>query len=135
MGWAHCGTDDDGREIGYGVEAECDFPGCPEKIDRGLGYVCGPMHGSGNEWGCGRYYCGKHLDQGVHKCEGDPHPSSCPEGQHRWKTHVSPSTPDDPGGERTTWCEKCGEDWSEEIHAAPRTHDPIAATPSPEPRP
>lgn len=73
MGWAYCGEDDDGRPIGYGVAATCDHPGCVAEIDRGLGYVCGPMHGSGNEWGCGRYYCGEHRDQVVHGCEGDPY--------------------------------------------------------------
>lgn len=60
MGWAYCGTDEDGREIGYAIEAECDHPDCHEKIDRGLSYVCGNMHG-GDEWGCGKYFCPKHL--------------------------------------------------------------------------
>jgi len=59
MGWAYCGTDDYGREIGYGIGATCDQRGCDEVIDRGLGYVCGPMHG-GDEGGCGRYFCGEH---------------------------------------------------------------------------
>lgn len=60
MGWSHCGTDDDGREIGYGVSATCDQPECNAKIDRGLAYCCGSMHGGGDH-GCGRYFCGKHL--------------------------------------------------------------------------
>ena len=60
MGWAYCGKDDWGREIGYAIEATCDKKGCDEVIDRGLGYVCGPMHG-GDEGGCGRYFCGDHL--------------------------------------------------------------------------
>jgi hypothetical protein len=66
MGWAFCGTDDRGREIGYGVAATCDYPGCEEPIDRGLGYVCGTMHGG--EQGCGRYFCGSHRDQLIHGC-------------------------------------------------------------------
>lgn len=60
MGWAFCGVDKDGRPIGYGVEATCDAEGCEEKIDRGLGYACGGMHGQ-NEVGCDRYFCPKHL--------------------------------------------------------------------------
>lgn len=60
MGWAYCGTDSEGREIGYGIEATCDEPGCDAKIDRGLGYACGQMHGEDTYW-CEKYFCGKHL--------------------------------------------------------------------------
>lgn len=69
MGWAFCGTDANGREIGYGVEAECDHPDCHEKIDRGLGYCCGSMHNGDNDDGCGGYYCLKHLAPERHFCE------------------------------------------------------------------
>lgn len=62
MGWAF-GTAPDGREIGYGVVANCDHPGCDKEIDRGLSYVCGGEHGGG-EFGCGRYFCGEHLTFG-----------------------------------------------------------------------
>lgn len=65
MGWAYCGQDDAGREIGYGVIAACDSPGCAEEIDRGLGCVCGTMHGG--EGGCGKYFCEAHRDD--HGCE------------------------------------------------------------------
>lgn len=60
MGWAFCGKDQRGREIGYGIVASCDQKGCNEIIDRGLGYCCGSMH-NGDEGGCGRYFCEKHL--------------------------------------------------------------------------
>jgi len=60
MGWAYCGKDDSGREIGYGIEAVCDEPMCGKEIDRGLSYACGSMHGGGDE-GCGKYFCAKHL--------------------------------------------------------------------------
>lgn len=60
MGWAFCGSDNEGREIGYGVEAICDHKYCSAKINRGLAYVCGGMHGGGAH-GCGRYFCGDHL--------------------------------------------------------------------------
>ncbi|APE09685.1 hypothetical protein BO226_11130 [Rhodococcus sp. 2G] len=59
----------DGREAGYGVEAECDHPGCTTRIDRGLGYLCGEApdgHRDPDEPGCGKYYCGQH--QYAHEC-------------------------------------------------------------------
>jgi hypothetical protein len=59
MGWAY-GTNAQGREIGYGVEATCDKDGCDDQIDRGVDYVCGDMH-DGGKYGCGRYFCGDHL--------------------------------------------------------------------------
>jgi len=64
MGWAHCGTDSQGRQIGYAIEAECDESGCHQKIDRGLSYSCGGMHGDGGlrgDWGCEGYFCPEHL--------------------------------------------------------------------------
>lgn len=45
------------RDIGYGVPATCEHPGCTEEIDRGMGHACG---GGFPEDGCGRYFCGKH---------------------------------------------------------------------------
>jgi hypothetical protein len=56
------------RDIGYGVPAYCDFPGCTEEIDRGLSYVCCSSEPYGGEHGCGRYYCGKHES---HKYDDD----------------------------------------------------------------
>jgi hypothetical protein len=58
MGWSY--GIENGRHVGYGVRATCDLKGCKTKIDRGLGYVCGNMHGGG-EFGCGRYFCSEHL--------------------------------------------------------------------------
>lgn len=60
MGWGNCGEDSKGRPIGYLFEAICDHPGCEEKINRGLSYACGGMHGQ-NERDCENYFCGKHL--------------------------------------------------------------------------
>lgn len=48
------------RDIGYGVPAICDHPGCITKIDRGLAYVCGG-HPYGGDRGCGLYFCFEHL--------------------------------------------------------------------------
>lgn len=59
MGWADCGTDSRGRPIGYAFEATCDEPGCEEKIDRGLSYACGGMHGEDSS--CEEYFCPAHL--------------------------------------------------------------------------
>jgi hypothetical protein len=60
MGWADCGKDRGGRDIGYAFEAVCDAPNCNEKIHRGLSYACGGMHGE-DEVSCEKYFCGKHL--------------------------------------------------------------------------
>ena len=62
-----------GRDIGYGVPAMCDHPGCPEKIDRGLSYVCGGDV-YGGEHGCGLFFCSKHL---IFNMDGKPKPQRC----------------------------------------------------------
>lgn len=49
-----------GRDIGYGVPAMCDHPGCEAKIHRGLAHVCGGQP-YGGETGCGLFFCGDHL--------------------------------------------------------------------------
>ena len=59
MGWGDCGTDSEGRNIGYVWPAICDHPNCEVEIDRGLGYACGDMHGE-SEWYCEKYFCGEH---------------------------------------------------------------------------
>lgn len=59
MGWANCGEDSRGRPIGYAHPATCDHPGCGAKIDRGLSYACGGMHGD-DEISCERYFCEEH---------------------------------------------------------------------------
>ncbi len=64
MGWGDCGTDSEGRPIGYVFEAVCDEPGCDAKIDRGLSYACGDMHGA-TEAGCEEYFCEQHRQNYV----------------------------------------------------------------------
>ena len=59
MGWADCGTDSEGRPIGYAHEAVCDHPGCNAEIDRGLGCCCGNMHGE-DVYECEKYFCDDH---------------------------------------------------------------------------
>ncbi|APE11564.1 hypothetical protein [Rhodococcus sp. 2G] len=68
MGYAYY-TLPDGRDAGYGVEAECDHPDCHERINRGLGYLCGEDpdgHRDPEEPGCGKYYCEQHST--AHEC-------------------------------------------------------------------
>lgn len=68
MGWSIGYDDNWKRDIGYGVPAFCDEPGCGAEIDRGLAYVCGgdPY---GGENGCGLYFCDKHA---IHPDEEHP---------------------------------------------------------------
>jgi len=50
------------RDIGYGVPAICDHPGCGQAIDRGLSYVCGGEYAPyGGDHGCGLHFCSRHL--------------------------------------------------------------------------
>ena len=62
MGWSH-GIDpnrpEGDQDIGYGVDATCDEPGCNVKIDRGLAYVCG-SNPFGEPHGCGGFFCEEH---------------------------------------------------------------------------
>ena len=60
MGWGNCGTDSEGRPIGYSFKAQCDHSDCNEPIDRGLSYACGGMHGE-DEYSCEKYFCEDHL--------------------------------------------------------------------------
>lgn len=65
MGWGNCGTDSQGRGIGYVFEGTCDHPGCDTKIDRGLSFACGGMHGedqvANDVTPCEKYFCTEHL--------------------------------------------------------------------------
>lgn len=67
MGWS-IGHDSNhgGRDVGYGVPAFCDHPGCGVEIDRGLAHVCGGEPYGGDR-GCGLYFCGQHG--GGMRCE------------------------------------------------------------------
>lgn len=68
MGWSIGFDSNWNRDIGYGVPATCDHPGCNEKIDRGLAHVCGGEP-YGGEDGCGLYFCGQHLFGARNRCE------------------------------------------------------------------
>lgn len=60
MGWSIGYDESWKRDIGYGVPATCDQPGCGKAIDRGLSYVCGGEPYGGMR-GCGLYFCSDHL--------------------------------------------------------------------------
>lgn len=69
MGWSLGYDNHWARDIGHGVPAFCDHPGCGREIDRGLGCVCGGEP-RGGEKGCGLYFCGHHLTAaGPQRCE------------------------------------------------------------------
>lgn len=55
MGWSIGYDDRWHRDIGYGVPAYCDHPGCDAEIDRGMGWKC-----EGEGCGCGKFYCEQH---------------------------------------------------------------------------
>jgi hypothetical protein len=65
MGWSIGYDDNWQRDIGYGVPAYCDHPGCGEVIDRGLSYVCCDQEPYGGDKGCGLFFCSRHRG---HKC-------------------------------------------------------------------
>lgn len=58
MSWAR-GDDKHGRDVGYAIDAKCDEPGCEEKINRGLSFVCGGEP-NGGAFACGYHFCEKH---------------------------------------------------------------------------
>lgn len=78
MGWANCGEDSKGRPIGYAHSAKCDHSGCKEKIDRGLSYVCGDMHGE-DEVSCERYFCPDHRQNFIKRVDDDREIQICNE--------------------------------------------------------
>lgn len=60
MGWSIGWDSKWQRDIGYGVPAICDLPGCNKEIDRGLACVCGGEP-YGGDHGCGLYFCPDHF--------------------------------------------------------------------------
>lgn len=83
MGWSIGFDPNWKRDVGYGVPAFCDHPGCSAEIDRGLSYVCGGQP-YGGERGCGLFFCGDHMGAGSQLCprchnHREPYP---PEPEH-----------------------------------------------------
>lgn len=69
MGWAIGYDENWKRDIGYGVPAFCDHPGCRREIDRGLSYVCAEQEPYGGNNGCGLFFCPEHAANGKNKCQ------------------------------------------------------------------
>lgn len=91
MGWSIGYDSTWRRDIGYGVPATCDHPGCGAEIDRGLSYVCGGAP-YGGEHGCGLFFCWKHS-----KTAGAArdHANLCTRCYHGRPPHVpTPDVPD-----------------------------------------
>lgn len=61
MGYAVYEDTNHRRWAGYGVPAECDYPTCDQKIDRGMSYRC--------EQGdpCGLFFCAMHENHATHE--------------------------------------------------------------------
>ncbi len=59
MGWSIGWNSNLQRDVGYGVPAWCDHPGCNVEINRGLAYVCG-SDAFGGDYGCGMHFCSIH---------------------------------------------------------------------------
>lgn len=82
MGWSVGYDNKHERDIGYGVPAICDSPGCGEEINRGLSYVCGGA-AYGGDSGCGLFFCGSHryfkTDDKLELC------AACRDGQPAFK--------------------------------------------------
>lgn len=83
MGWANCGTDSEGRPIGYAHQATCDHPGCTAIIDRGLAYACGGDH-LADGVSCEGYFCDAHR-QGWVKDERGEERMVCADCAARWR--------------------------------------------------
>lgn len=84
-----------GRDIGYGVPATCDHPGCKAEINRGLSYVCGGEP-YGGEHGCGLFFCTDHLS---HEDRGD----DCPQLCERCASEAMPFDPTPDTAEWVNW--------------------------------
>ena len=125
MGWSIGYDEKWQRDVGYGVPAYCDHPGCAEEIDRGLSYVCGSdMYGG--EHGCGLYFCAKHLH-----IAGDArgNVSLCTRCRYG-KASTYPAKPDHPDWMRHQLTDESWGDWRNEnpdlvaaIREALKEHD------------
>ena len=95
MGWSIGWDETWGRDIGYGVPAYCDQPGCDKEIHRGLSYVCGG-DAYGGDRGCGLFFCSDHLHhaerlpmQLCHRCLPRRKAPYTPKPEHpTWMRHV-----------------------------------------------
>lgn len=125
MSWAIRFDSNWNRDIGYGVPAFCDFPGCYAEIDRGLSYVCCSQEPYGGDKGCGLYFCYDHAGP-HHRC------SRCTHGRDPFKP-----SPDHPDWIRRKWTDPSWAPWRAEqpsptsegpwqpIESAPKDHTDV----------
>jgi hypothetical protein len=106
MGWSIGYDDNWSRDIGYGVPAYCDHPGCKNEVDRGLGYVCGGEP-YGGEHGCGLFVCSEHTHAN-NKCL-----QLCQHCADRRRKKLSPS-PDHPEWMRWKLEDESWQQWRDE---------------------
>ena len=67
-----------GRWQGYEIPAYCDFPGCKEEIDRGMGY----SHTQDKEEPASVFCCDKHTHESIDSFEAE-------EKEHpEWLDHI-----------------------------------------------
>lgn len=86
MGWAIGYDTTWNRDVGYGVPATCDHPGCGAEIDRGIGYVCG-KEPFGGENGCGLFFCPKHKGILCGRCSRGKEPFTPTPDTAEWNHH------------------------------------------------
>jgi hypothetical protein len=87
MGWSIGFDSKWDRDIGYGVPAVCDHPGCNAQIHRGLAYVCGGEPYGGDK-GCGLYFCERHRYRVLcERCHSDKEPFKAKPDTARWINH------------------------------------------------
>ncbi len=90
MSWAVGYDSNWQRDIGYGVPALCDYPGCNHEINRGLSYVCGGEP-YGGEYGCGLYFCPEHHSvadlQRCERCQDGQEPFEAKPDLPEWTNH------------------------------------------------
>lgn len=67
MSWSIGYCSNHKRDIGYGVPAPCDHPGCNVIIDRGMSYLC--CENIHHSVSCGGYFCAEHRDNYVYADE------------------------------------------------------------------
>ncbi|WP_323142734.1 hypothetical protein [Massilia phyllosphaerae] len=106
MGWSIGYDSTWERDIGYGVLAHCDHPGCTAEIDRGLGHVCGDDV-YGGEHGCGLFICSEHTHSNRH------HHQLCQHCADRRRRKLQPS-PDHPEWMRWKLEDESWQQWRDE---------------------
>lgn len=88
MGWSVGYDSNWERDVGYGVPATCDHPGCGAEINRGLSYICANSVPGGGD-GCGLFFCWDHLhaDGKCERCAAGEEPFDATPDHPRWIEH------------------------------------------------